>query len=445
MSCRQHELEDVYERLSSFQIHIDRSEELEDFFVSCRTEVLEVLFESPEGCLVAAQAVKFFSRSKDNEITIRSKKTLKKLLDAVRKMENPSFKLVIDTSSAVVAVNVESDFICSWLEFFCKFIVDHSAKVDVIESVQTLTVLLSLLSERGERSANEVWVRSLICFCRVLLTHNSEKLTETLRFSVWNLVTTLYKIFGYDFFNIDAEFFVLLAKLNAVEVQMVLHDPKNVDVQRFILHSSILEGFNLCIESEPSSSPSELEAVEKCHMEAAQGIVSAIRYIVEFYLLSVQVEEDISDEISLELWKFCVDLLRNGQAAVLKSDTLRKITPILIQKMNAINISSSSSTDVIVDYQRVFLDVLPDLPVLTAITPVVFVELIAKRYENHKEDWIEIFFETFMVFESLKERKDWYTKETLAAACKRLASIPNKEVVRLNDLFEELRSRMMAS
>ncbi|CAI5445032.1 unnamed protein product [Caenorhabditis angaria] len=127
-------------------------------------------------------------------------------------------------------------------------------EVEVFLSISKLLLskIFSLINVGDDASTidTRVWPVGILSIIRNLIKEKTEKMSETIIIGIWDIIGSVSRLMGPDWFSLDENFAKIVAQMNTVEINMALHTADSIDVVKFARHLRILEVFVSAINDE---------------------------------------------------------------------------------------------------------------------------------------------------------------------------------------------------
>ncbi|CAA9991448.1 NR LBD domain-containing protein [Caenorhabditis elegans] len=422
----------------------ERSDRL---FASIPIEMFQRIFEPMHEEYAHARPIlihilSFLCQCTSPEVHLKFKILMENVIKSVAPRGNKAEmnSTVYNDMSLIVAVWAntpgEGKYVYELLRHTTNFFAAQKQSLDVGQFLLSIRMLLGKIyqiapMERPELFDNRGWPVGILAVLRCLLQERHEKFSKEMRALMWDVLSSMTKLGGIAWFNIDKTFAKMAIQMNHVEMQMSLHDPQNLDVLQFCRHLRILELYTNAICDSEMFGEDGMEVIPHTVGDSTKFI---LLFWVEAYLQKIQ----IPTQMSLSIFNFAVFLFCHEELAITEEKVRKHIGEVMLDTAFTV-LEEASESDLRGEVGQLFSDILErlaELEVLNERVPLFLMKYLDKiRCAEDYEGWKGRVIDCKCCIMDLRGRVDWYSVKTLKESRQLLPKFTDPEQHELGQLF----------
>lgn len=325
------------------------------------------------------------------------------------------------------------------LRYMTSFCAGQKTNLDVAQfliCIRTLIHKIFQIAPLEQLSAecfdNRCWTVGILAVIRRLLQENVNKFTPDLRKIVWEVVSSMTRIAGIAWFNLDKRFAILAIQMNYVEIQMCLSDVDNIDCQQFGTHMRILELYTSAIIEQDMFGDQEQRNI-------IQVVGDSTKYILAFWVETYLQNITLPIQLSCSILHFAVFVFSNEEVAILDDKTRKNFGATMLQTAFRA-LEESTETDLRGELGTLYSDIferISEFEFLNDTVPLFIIKYLDKiRCADDYEGWKQRVIDCRCSIMDLRGRVDWYSMKTIKEARDLLPKFTEPEQHELSHLFK---------
>lgn len=284
---------------------------------------------------------------------------------------------------------------------------------------------------------NKVWPIGILSIVRNLMQERVEKFNKDLRQLMWDVISSMTRVGGTAWFNLDKTFAKLCISMNFVELQMTISDAHNPDVTGFLRHLRVLELYTNAICDSEMFGEEGMEIIP-------QTVGHSTRFILKFWVDCHMERIPLPAVLIYSIFNYAIFVVLHEDMAVVDENT-RKNFGVVALETAFICLENASLDELKAEtgqLYRDFLDKLNDFETLDERVPIFIMKYLDKlRLVDNYEAWKERVIDCRCCMKDLCGRIDWYSKQSIAVAREFLPRFTPPEQHELSHLFKLLDER----
>ncbi|ULU03198.1 hypothetical protein L5515_005488 [Caenorhabditis briggsae] len=292
--------------------------------------------------------------------------------------------------------------------------------------------------ERPESFDNRMWTIGILSIVRRLLQERPEKFTKDLRQLLWDVISSMTRVAGIGWFNIDKSFAKLVIQLNHTEMQLALIDAHNPDILQFNRNLRILEMYTTAICEGDLYGDSEQSIIP-------HTVGESTRYLLNFWTECFLQKIELPTQLALSIFHFAVYIFVHEELKI-TDDKVRKNFGNCALSTAFTILEQATEADLKGEIGQLFSDMLERLAEFENLNdqvPIFLMRFLDKiRMADDYETWKGKVIDVECCLMDLRGRIDWYSKKTLKEADGYLRRFTEPEKHELNHhvfkIFNEL-------
>uniref|UniRef100_A0A1I7U3I9 Uncharacterized protein n=1 Tax=Caenorhabditis tropicalis TaxID=1561998 RepID=A0A1I7U3I9_9PELO len=332
--------------------------------------------------------------------------------------------------------NGDGKCIYDLLRYMTSFCAAQKNNLDVGQFLLCIRTLIQKIFqvaplESQEQYDNRGWTVGILAVIRRLLQERTNKFTKELRKLLWEVISSMTRVGGIGWFNIDKTFAKLAIQMNFVELQMALNDVNLLDSGQFCTHLRILELYTSAICDSEMFGEEGMEIIPQTVGDASRFILS---FWVETYLQKIK----LPTQMALSIYNFAVFIFCHEDLTI-QEEKVRKNFGAAILETSFQILEESSEVDLKREVGVLFnelLERLTEFEVLTDNVPVFMLQYLDRiRIAEDYEGWKQRVTDCKCCVMDLRGRVDWYSIKSLNEAKTYLPRFTDPEQHELGHLF----------